>query len=160
VILRQFLANLFLAVVYMALAGQSGVYDFLIGFAIGWVVVSMYGWATDAPSYTKRIVQLARFACYFVRILIKANLQIAWEIITPSLHQTPRILRYSVEGYSDAEITVLANCITLTPGTLVVDVSDDKRFLYVHCMYAQDENAARAELDELAVRVRREVFAA
>ena len=56
------------------------------------------------------------------------------------------------------ELTTLANCITLTPGTLVIDVSDDGCWLYVHCMYAKDPAKSIAELDELANRLKREVF--
>ena len=52
----------------------------------------------------------------------------------------------------------MANCITLTPGTLLVDASDDGRWLYVHCMYAEDRAKAIDGLRKLEDRLRREVF--
>ena len=54
---------------------------------------------------------------------------------TPKLHMTPGIVGVPLDIKSDAEITMLANLITLTPGTLSLDVSEDKKVLYVHSMY-------------------------
>jgi multicomponent Na+:H+ antiporter subunit E len=156
--IRAFLMNLFLAVVYVALAGRVNALSFLKGFAIGYLLITLYCMTTQKPNYGFKVVKLLRFLIYFIFILTKANLQIAWEIITPGLNQTPRILRYSVEELSEVELTTLANCITLTPGTLVIDVSDDNKWLYIHCMYAKDRASAIAELDELATKLKREVF--
>jgi multicomponent Na+:H+ antiporter subunit E len=47
---------------------------------------------------------------------------------------------------TDVEITLLANLITLTPGTLSMDISDDRKVLYVHAMYVDDPEALRAEI--------------
>jgi len=156
--IRAFMMNLFLAIVYVALSGQADAVGFFFGFAIGYVLLAFYSMARRKTNYGFKVIKLIRFLIYFMIILTKANLQIAWEIITPGLHQTPRILRYPVEDLSDVQITTLANCITLTPGTLVVDVSDDGKWLYIHCMYAKDPAAAIAELDELAQKLKREVF--
>lgn len=157
--IRAFLLNLFLAAVYIALA-DSGVtpVNFAIGFAVGYAALSIYALSVGQRNYGVKVFKLFRFTGYFLYILTKANLQIAWEIITPGFSQTPRILRYAVAGMSEVEITTLASCITLTPGTLVVDVSDDNQWIYVHCMYAKDKNAALADLDELAQRLHQEVF--
>lgn len=155
---RAFLLNLFLAIVYLALTGQTSILDFMIGFLVGYGVLFVYERSYGRASYAGKLWKLLCFGVYFLYILTKANLQIAWEIITPGLSQTPRILRYSVEDLNEVQLTALANCITLTPGTLVVDVSDDNRWLYIHCMYAEDEAAAIAELDELANHLKREVF--
>lgn len=156
---HMFLLNLFLAAVYLALVGQAGPMDILTGMFVGYLVLTLYGMATNAPSYGRKVYHLVSFGLYFMWILFKANLAIAWEIITPGFRQTPRILRYPVGHLNDIELTTLANCITLTPGTLVVDVSDDGAWLYVHCMYAKDEDKAVSELDQLADRLQAKVFA-
>lgn len=155
---RYFLLNLFLAVVYVVLTGDAGLVNFTIAFLIGGFVTWLVATASGGPNYVRQIWKLLGFGLYFVHILIKANFQIAWEVITPKLHQTPRILRYPVYGLSDTEITIFANSITLTPGTLVVDVSDERDYIYVHCMYAQDREKAIADLDELLGRLRMGVF--
>lgn len=157
--IHAFLLNLVLAVVYVALVAEMSYFNFIAGFVVGYIVIWVYGLSKpDGPRYNQRVFQFIRFVGYFLWILTKANLQIAWEIITPKLNQTPRIIRYPVEGFTDVEITTLANLITLTPGTLVVDVSDDNNWLYIHCMYAREPEVAVAGLDELATRMRQEVF--
>lgn len=156
--IRMFLLNLFLAVIYAAVRADASVMSFLVGFGVGYVVLTLYGLATGTSNYGFKCVRLVRFGAYFLFILTKANLQIAWEIITPGFRQTPRIIRYPVAHLNNVEVTTLASCITLTPGTLVVDISDDNNWLYVHCMYAKDRQKAIADLDELANTLMREVF--
>ncbi|MCG8401158.1 MAG: Na+/H+ antiporter subunit E, partial [Firmicutes bacterium] len=114
--------------------------------------------AAGESSYFRKGWRLGSFLVFFITILIKANLEVAWEIITPGYHMQPRIIRYSVEGLTLVQITVLANLITLTPGTLSADVDDDGSHLYIHAMYAGDREAAVAELDRLKHRMMREVF--
>ena len=157
--IQLFLLNLFLAIVYSLLVGEFGILTFITGFVLGYVVITLYALTTNQPSYPMKAIRLMRFAAYFLYILVKANLQIAWEIITPGLSQQPRLIRYPVGRLDAVETTTLSNCITLTPGTLVVDISDDEQWLYIHCMYAKDRDSAVAELDELADRLHREVFA-
>lgn len=157
--IRMFLLNLLLAAVYVILTGTFTGLNILIGFLIGYGILTVYGLTARSLAYPVKLIRLVRFAFWFLWILFLANLQIAWEIITPGMSQTPRILRYPVEHLTDIQITTLANCITLTPGTLVVDVSEDRRFIYVHCMYAKDREKAIADLDQLRLRLEQEVFA-
>jgi multicomponent Na+:H+ antiporter subunit E len=157
-VIQAFLLHIFLTLVYVFLTGNTSTPNVLIGFVIGFVVLTFYGLATRGPSYAGKVYRLVRFSLYFLKILTQANLKIAWECITPDLHQRPRIIRYCVKDLNDVQLTVLANCITLTPGTLVVDVSDDHDWLYIHSMYAQDREAAILEIQGLDDRLRREVF--
>jgi len=103
--------------------------------------------------YAMRLVNVVRFAVYFFYILVKANLEVAWEIITPGYHMKPRMIRYPVDGLTPTQVTVLANAITLTPGTLSADVDDAGRTLYIHAMYAEEKHDAVAELDKLRHRL-------
>lgn len=154
----MFLVNLALAALYMALMHSTAFLTFLVGFVIGFVIVWFYGKASGTDTYPGRMAGLLLFFAYFIKILIKANLQVAWEIITPSLHMTPRIVKYPVRGMSEPEITWLANAITLTPGTLSMDLDEKGEHLYIHCMYAQDRDEAIAALDELREELLRGVF--
>lgn len=156
--IRIFLLNLFLAVVYMALTDDVSLATFVVGFGLGWLLLALYTRATGQPSYAGKIVRLIRFGLYFFYILVKANFVVAWEIITPGLSMSPRIIRYSVEGLTDVQITTLANAITLTPGTLSADIDPDTQLLYIHCMYGKDRDEAVKELDELKNRLLQEVF--
>lgn len=156
--MTRFLMNLALAVVWCALWGAATAWMFIGGMLVGAAVISAYARARGDEPYLGRGLELASFLLAYLWLLTKANAKIAWEVLTPRMHQTPRIIRYPIAGLSDAHRTTLANAITLTPGTLVVDVSPDDRWMYIHCMYARDRDAAVAELDDLADRIRKGLF--
>lgn len=157
---QLFLLNLFLAAVFVILSGNVSLLGFAVAFAIGMLVIGLYAQAAGQGSYLGKWWRLVRFLVYFIYILVKANVQVAWEIITPKMHMQPRIVRMSVAGMTEIQITTLANAITLTPGTLSADIDEDRELLYVHCMYAKSRQAALADLEELKRRLMREVFAA
>ncbi|RMD66498.1 MAG: Na+/H+ antiporter subunit E [Planctomycetota bacterium] len=156
--MTRFLMNLALAVVWCALWGVATAWMFIGGMLVGAGVISAYSRARGEEPYLGRGWELLRFAMGYVWLLTKANALVAWEVLTPRMHQSPRIIRYPVSGLSDAHRTTLANAITLTPGTLVVDVSPDDRWMYIHCMYARDRAKAVAEIDDLAERIRKGLF--
>ena len=65
----------------------------------------------------------------------------------------PGVVRFTVSNLNDLEITTLANLISLTPGTLVLDVSEDKSTLFVHAMFLDDENQVQDDLRQLEQRL-------
>ena len=81
---------------------------------------------------------LIGFVVYFGWELVKANLRVAYEVITPRYQMKPAILAIPLEAKTDLEITAFANLITLTPGTLSLEVSEDRKALYIHAMYVDD----------------------
>lgn len=103
--------------------------------------------------YAMRLVNVARFSVYFVYILTRANLDVAWEIITPGFHMKPRIIRYPVAGLTPAQVATFSSAITLTPGTLSADIDASGQNLYIHAMYAEDRADAVAQLDRLKHRL-------
>ena len=163
-----FLVNVLLAALWVILWGDLSLYTIAVGFAFGYAVlwlfartVSRGGEGAMREAYGRRVIGLVRFAGHFAWLLVKSNWQIAREVVTPGMGISPRILRYEVTGLNDAETTALSNAITLTPGTLVVDVRDSeggRRHLYVHAIYAADRARAEADLDRLRRRMEREVF--
>lgn len=156
--MKLFMLNILLALLWTFTWGSFDIYTLAAGFVLGYLLISLYSRVTAVEGYGNKAWDLIRFGFYFLRILVKANLQIAYEVITPRYNQTPRIIRYDVSGLTDVQITTLTNAITLTPGTLVIDISKDRKYLYIHCMYARDRAAAVAELDDLRDRLMREVF--
>ena len=74
----------------------------------------------------------------FARELVLGALQVAWLALRPRLELQPALVAYPLTVTTDAQITLLANLITLTPGTLSVDVSDDRRTLYIHVLTLHD----------------------
>jgi multicomponent Na+:H+ antiporter subunit E len=74
------------------------------------------------------------FVAFFVKELILSALKVAWLVVQPQLRLRPAIIAYPLTLTTDAQITLLANMITLTPGTLSVDVSADRKTLYIHAI--------------------------
>ncbi len=156
--MKLFLLNILLALLWAFTWGTFDLYTLAAGFVLGYLLLGLYSRVTAVEGYGTKVIELLGFAVYFVRILIKANWQIAREVLSPGWSQQPRIIRYSVAGLSDVQVTTLANAITLTPGTLVIEISPDGQYLYIHCMYAKDPAGAVAELDELRDKLLRQVF--
>jgi multicomponent Na+:H+ antiporter subunit E len=70
----------------------------------------------------------------FTRELIVSVIKVAWLAVQPKINIRPAIIAYPLTVTTDAQITLLANMITLTPGTLSVDVSEDRKTLYIHAI--------------------------
>jgi multicomponent Na+:H+ antiporter subunit E len=74
--------------------------------------------------------------------LVRSAISVAGLALRPKLQLRPAIIAYPLTVTTDAQITLLANMITLTPGTLSMDVSDDRKTLYIHAIDAPDRTAA------------------
>lgn len=77
----------------------------------------------------------------FLRELIVSALRVAWLAVQPRIKIRPAIIAHPLTLTTDAQITLLANMITLTPGTLSVDVSDDRKTLYIHALDIDSKEA-------------------
>ena len=82
----------------------------------------------------------------FVRELILSALKVAWLVLQPRMRIRPAIIAYPLTVTTDAQITLLANMITLTPGTLSVDVSADRKTLYIHAIDVASKEALIGEI--------------
>jgi len=96
----------------------------------------------------------------FVWEIIKANLEVAYLVIHPMLPIKPGIVKIKTKLNKDSAITVLSNSITLTPGTLTVDVNKDKQELYIHWINVktQDIDEATEEIGNRFEKTLTEVF--
>jgi multicomponent Na+:H+ antiporter subunit E len=95
---------------------------------------------------------------FFLKELVLSSVRVAIDVIRPQLTMRPAVISVPLDVTSDAEITLLANLISLTPGTLSVDVSDDRSCLYVHAMYGDDAEALRLGIKSDFEHRIREVF--
>lgn len=135
---NKFLANLLLTFIWVALTGNFDFANVMFGFLLSYFLLWVITRGSGNAAYFKLVPRVVAFFFFFLYELIKANLQVAYEVMTPKLNITPGIVAVPLDIKSDLEITMLANLITLTPGTLSLDVSEDKKVLYVHSMYITD----------------------
>jgi len=85
----------------------------------------------------------------FLYYCILANLDVAYRVLHPSLPIMPGIVKVKTNLKSKSGLTALANSITLTPGTMTVDIDPDG-FLYIHWIYVRSKNVEKAT--EIIVR--------
>lgn len=142
----RFLINILLTFVWVALTGSYDLLTFTFGFLLSLGVIWVIGRDSDSRKYTALIPRVTTFFFYFLYQLFKANLQVAYDVITPTFYMTPGIVQVPLDASSDLEITLLANFISLTPGTLSLDVSEDRKVLYVHAMYIEDKESFVKEI--------------
>jgi multicomponent Na+:H+ antiporter subunit E len=86
------------------------------------------------------------FVLFFLWELVLANARVAWEVLTPGFSMRPGIVRVPLRTRTDWQTTVLANAISMTPGTLSLEVSADGKDLYVHSLYVDTREAFQADV--------------
>jgi multicomponent Na+:H+ antiporter subunit E len=133
-----FALNLLIAVGWAAVAGGFAVLDLVIGFAGGfvalWITRPLFG-----PSpYFRRSFSAVWLVVFFLYELVRSSIAVVWDVVTPQMYARPRMVRMPLDCRDDTEIMLTANLISLTPGTLTVDVAPDKSHLVIHAMFAED----------------------
>lgn len=142
----MFLLNVLLAFAWVALRGSATTLDFAVGFAFGFAVLSFASRLLGAPGYGHRVARALGFAAFFAWELLLANLRVVYEVLTPTHHMRPGIVAVPLDLETDAQVLLLSSLLSLTPGSLVVDVSPDRRTLWVHAMYVDDADAFRSRV--------------
>lgn len=80
-------------------------------------------------------------------------MQVAYDVLTPTLYMNPQLLHVAIESeLTDLQLTILANLITMTPGTLSIDIAEDRKSLFVHAMFIESEEALQREVNDNYVR--------
>jgi multicomponent Na+:H+ antiporter subunit E len=139
--MNYFLWNVLLAFVWATLTGQFTLGSVTVGFVLGYGILRLSQRVVGPSRYFLRVRQLLGFALYYLRELVWANLRVARDVLAPSYSMRPAIIAIPLDARTDLEITLLSNLIALTPGSLGLDVSDDRSVLYVHGMFVDDPEA-------------------
>ena len=146
--------NLLLALAWMMLTGSFTATSLLSGLVFSYMALWIaFNRKADHSSFFWKVPKVISFIGFFIYDLVKANLVVAWDVLTPTHLMKPGVIAFPLRAHTDAQITVLANLISVTPGTLSLDVSTDRKVLYIHAMYLQDEDKLRRELQDLESRV-------
>lgn len=139
-----------LLVVWIALWGDLSLANVLSGVAVASGLMVAFPHAGPRPLARVRPVRALVFLAYFLYKLVEANVVVAWEVITPNNESiNEAIVAVPVTGASDAAITILANAMSLTPGTLTLEVGRDPAVLYVHVLHLRDIDQVRRDVYRL-----------
>jgi multicomponent Na+:H+ antiporter subunit E len=147
--------TLLLTFVWSGLLGGISLENLVSGFVVSYGILYVVTRGMRGHDrFFGRLPKLVGFVVYYLWELVKSNAIIAYDVLTPTHHMKPGVIGIPIEAKTDLEITVLANLITMTPGTLSLDVSPDRQTLYVHAMYIHDAEALRRDIkDNLERRV-------
>lgn len=145
----QILINFFLAFIWMFLTGSFTTYGFLIGYILGLLVIFMmrrFFRETGTNFYFTRVIKLFKLLLIFSRELVMANFEVLRLVLSPKLEIQPGIFRYETSLKSGWKISLLSMLISLTPGTLVVQVSQDSKILYIHALHMPDKESLKQDI--------------
>lgn len=152
--MTAYVFNLMLMLAWAAITGVFSLPNLLVGFVIGYAVIAFTLAGEDQfASYVRKVPRAILFFLYFMKALLISNMRVAYDVVTPTHLMKPAVIRMPLEARTPGEITILANLISLTPGTLSLDVDDEHGVLYVHVMYLDGEDTTLAELKDLERRV-------
>ncbi|MET3699455.1 multisubunit sodium/proton antiporter MrpE subunit [Bacillus oleivorans] len=130
----QLLLNVFLAFLWMFLQNSYDTSTFLIGYILGLIIMFAFRRYFHTRFYVGRVWAIIKLILLFLKELVLSNISVLKLVIKPQLDIEPGIFALPTDLKKDWEIVVLSNLITLTPGTLVVKVSDDQKTIFVHAL--------------------------
>ena len=144
-----FAVNIVLAVLWAALWAswslQSLAPGFVVGFGALWVTRPLF---SERPGYFRRAFAIADLVLYFLYEMAISSVRVAWDVLTPQDLSKPALIEMPLDVERDIEILLVTNLISLTPGTLSLDVTPDRKTLIVHAMFAEDPEALVHELKD------------
>jgi multicomponent Na+:H+ antiporter subunit E len=141
-----FMLNLFFAAVFTLLLGSTSISVFWVGFVLGYGVLWVSSPLYPDTRYFTKLPKTLNLTVFFLKELAISSLRVSWDVITPRHINRPGIIGVPLTARTNLEIFLVANLVSLTPGTLSVDLSEDKKTLFVHVMFLEDIDKTRADI--------------
>jgi multicomponent Na+:H+ antiporter subunit E len=138
-----------LGLAWVALTGDFSVWNVGFGLVLSALALLVARPLGPYPVFARvRPLKLVSLLLFLAWEIVVANLKVAAVVLGPRRLLRPALVAVPLDAKSDAQIAVLSNFISLTPGTLSLDVSPDRRTLYVHAMSVSSPEALRREIKE------------
>ena len=128
----QIILNFILAFIWIFLSGSYTLNNLLLGFILGLGFVYLFSRILPVRFYFIKIYKILKLAVVFFVELLKANIDVLKIVLQPKLKNEPGFFVYHTDLKTDWQIVLLSNLITLTPGTVVLGISDDRKKIYIH----------------------------
>jgi multicomponent Na+:H+ antiporter subunit E len=141
------LGSILLALAWAALQGEISLANLLVGYLFGYIILALLARGGVMPStLAARTARGVGLAGFFVRELLRANVRVAMDVIRPRSLIRPAVIAIPLDVTKDGEILLLSMLINITPGSVTIDLSDDRRTLYVHVMHMKTADESRREI--------------
>ena len=138
----QILLNVVIALTWMFLSVSFKPTTFIVGYLLGLLMLFILRKSFSSRFYMDRIWAVVKLAFLFLKELVMSNFSVLKLIVQPTMPIRPAIFAMPTVLEQDWEITLLSSLITLTPGTVVIDISDDNKTLYIHSIDFEDIDEA------------------
>ena len=134
----QILLNFVLAFVWMFLKTSYTPATFIVGYFFGLLIIFVFRGYFESRFYLLRVYAIFRLFLLFIKELVLSNIAVLKLVLKPKMDIKPGIFALPTDLTKDWEVLLLSNLITLTPGTLVIDISQDNKTIYVHAIDIED----------------------
>ena len=141
------LGSILMALAWASLQGEVSAANLLVGFALGYAVLAMLEkGGVLSSAFQTRVARALGLAGFFMWELLVANIRVALDVVRPHTAIQPAVVAIPLDVTSDAEILLLSALINITPGSVTIDLSEDRRTLFVHVMHMSSPEATRLEI--------------
>jgi multicomponent Na+:H+ antiporter subunit E len=140
------LGSILLALAWAALQGEVTLSNLVMGYVLGYAILALLARGGVMPStLASRTSHAVGLAAFFAWELLRANFRVAADVLR-STRIAPAVVAIPLDVTSDGEILLLSMLINITPGSVTIDLSDDRRTLYVHVMHMKSADETRREI--------------
>lgn len=144
--MQPFIGNVFLALFWAAMTETFTPANVMVGFVLGYTILWFTQPLVGDSNYFRKIPQIIGFIAFFIIELVFASFRVAYFVMMPVSRMRPAVVAIPLDAKTDTEILLLATVITLTPGSVSLDVSEDRKVLYLHAMFVDDPALLREEI--------------
>lgn len=142
------LGSILLALAWAALQGEISLVNLAVGYLVGYAVLALLARGGVMPStLASQMKHAVKLAGFFAWELILANVRVASDVLRPNRIE-PAVVAIPLDVTSDGAILLLSMLINITPGSVTIDLSDDRKTLYVHVMHMKSADETRREIKE------------
>lgn len=141
-----FLIHILLMFIWAASVGEITLRSLVTGFIVSYPILVISEPLWPSSRYSIWFWQVIYLLVVFVWDLVASSLRVAVDALRPEFRMEPGVVKIPLDIESDVAIMLLGNMISLTPGTLTLEVSEDKEHLYIHTMYV-DEGPEKVRKD-------------
>lgn len=156
--IAQFVTNLIIAGVWMLLQETLSFKNFVYGYLIGLAVLHFTVGRLDSAPYTRRVLAAVKLMVVFVAEVVRCGVRVSYLLLHPRMPISPGLIAVPLDVKTNEAITLFAGMITMAPGSISVELSEDRSHLFVHALEAGDPHKAAAYLKRVLERRIMEVF--
>ena len=144
----MWLGSILLALIWAALQGELSLVHLTVGYVVGYIILAVLAAGGVMPStLLSRTAYALGLAGFFARELVVANFRVAADVLRGHSIE-PAVVAIPLDVTSDGEILLLSMLINITPGSVTIDLSNDRRTLYVHVMHMASADRTRRDIKD------------